>query len=194
MDSERWHKGLSLESFLDGMTTNQELTRDRLQRVELTPDDRAFFARFTAPLHALVITEDWCGDSVMNLPILARIVEAAPEMDLRIWVRAQSPELSEYYGARGIANIPIFTFLDANWSEIGTWMERPGPAHARIREWTAAHPEVAAILEAADLTLEEKRERLGQVTAGLLAEMEEWYANGLQRATVNEISALLLKA
>lgn len=35
MDSERWREGLSLESFLDGMTTNQELTRRRLQRVVL---------------------------------------------------------------------------------------------------------------------------------------------------------------
>jgi hypothetical protein len=194
MDSERLREGLSLESFLDGMTTNQELTRQRLRRVELAPDDRSFFARFTSPLHALVITEDWCGDSVMNLPILARIAEAAPGMDLHIWLRAQSPQLNEHYQARGITQIPIFTLLDANWSEIGTWVERPLPAHEQIRVWMAAHPEIAAILEATDLTPEEKRLRLRQVTAGLLAEMDAWYANGLQQATVDEIKTLLSKA
>jgi hypothetical protein len=193
MDSERWREGLSLESFLDGMTTNQELTRRRLQRVELTPDDHAFFARFTAPMHALVITEDWCGDSVMNLPILARIVEAAPGMDLHIWMRAQSPQLNEYYHARGITHIPVLTLLDANWSEIGTWVERPRPAHERIREWMAAHPEIADIREATDLTPEEKRVRLRQATAGLLAEMDGWYADGLQQATVDEIKTLLVR-
>ena len=162
--------------------------------MRLTPDDHAFFARFTAPLHALVLTEDWCGDSVMNLPILARIVEAAPGMDLNIWMRSQSPQLNEYYQARGITHIPFLTLLDANWSEIGTWVERPQPAHERIREWMAAHPEIAAIREATDLAPEEKRLRLRQVTAGLLAEMDGWYADGLQQATVNEIKTLLLRA
>jgi hypothetical protein len=192
MNQERWREGLSLESFVNGMAANQEITRRRLSEVKLTPDDCAFFARFTVPLHALVMTEDWCGDSVMNLPILARIVEVAPGMDLRIWVRAQSPELNEYYQARGIAGIPVLTLLDADWIEIGTWVERPQPAHAPIGEWLAAHPEVAALREATDLSPEEKGARFRQVTAGLLAEMEAWYERGLQQATMDEIKTLLL--
>lgn len=194
MDSNRWREGLSLESFLEGMTTNQEPTRRRLKQVVLTPDDEAFFRLFTSPVHALVMTEDWCGDSVMNLPILARIVQASSGMDLRIWMRAQSPQLNEYYEARGITHIPVLTLFDANWREIGTWVERPQPAHDRIREWMAAHPEIGAIREAVDLTPEEKRARLRQATAGLLAEMDGWYANGLQQATVDEIKTLLSRA
>jgi hypothetical protein len=31
------------------------------------------------------MTEDWCGDALMNLPIVARIVEALPGADLRLF-------------------------------------------------------------------------------------------------------------
>ncbi len=191
MDGARWRTGQTLEEFAATMQTNREATERRLHEVILPEADRADFARIKTPIHALVMTEDWCGDGVMNLPILARIVEAAPAMDMRVFIRSQAPDLNAHFVARGITHIPVFTFLDTDFNEIGTWVERPQAAHDRIKAWLSSHPEVEAIRTDPALTDEERRARLHVVGEGMLAEMEGWYADGLQQATVNELKSLL---
>lgn len=191
MDQAQWQTGLPLDEFVSGMQTHQADMRRRLREVRLAESDCADFVRVLSPLHALVMTEDWCGDSLMNLPILARIVEAAPGMELRIFGRAGSPDLNDYYTARNIKAIPVFTFLNADFNEIGTWVERPQSAHARVQEWLAARPEVEAIRNDPAFTDEARRARLRPLFDGMLAEMEGWYADGLQAATVSELKTIL---
>ena len=192
MDPARWQSGLTIDEFVAGMNTHQADMRHRLGEVRLPAGDRDHFARIESPIHVLVMTEDWCGDSLMNVPILARIVEAAPGMDLRVFIRSRSPELNDYYTARGITRIPVLTFLDGDFNEIGTWVERSQAAHAAVSEWMDAHPEVTELLQNQTMTAEERHRLLGEKFGGILIEMEGWYADSLQKATVDEIKALLV--
>jgi hypothetical protein len=191
MDRTRWQTGLTLDVFVNGMQTHQAAIQHRLREVTLPEADRADFARLTSLIRALVMTEDWCGDGVMNLPILARIVEAAPGMEMRVFIRSQAPDLNDHYVTCGITHIPVFTFLDADFHEIGTWVERPQAAHDRVKAWLAAHPEVDAISGDPALTDEERQAKLRAIGEGMLTEMEGWYADGLQQATVEELKSLL---
>lgn len=193
IDQARWQTSLTLDEFVNGMQTHQAEMRRRLREVTLSPADRDHFARLDSPIHVLTMTEDWCGDSLMNLPILARIVEAAPGMELRIFDRAGSPDLNDYYTARNIKAIPVFTFLDADFDEIGTWVERSQAAYARVGEWMTAHPQVAEFLQNTDMTAEERHHALQEQFGDLLLEMEGWYADGLEAATVAELKTLLLR-
>lgn len=43
----------------------------------------------------LVITEDWCGDASNTVPILARLAEAAPNLDIRLVKRDENPDLMD---------------------------------------------------------------------------------------------------
>ncbi len=192
VDRELWETGLTLDRFVDGIDTYQEETRRRLREVQLAPADARFFGRISTPVFVLAMTEGWCGDSLLNLPILAQIVAAAPGLTLRVFVRSTSPLLNAAYQARGITHIPVFTFFDADFHEIGTWVERPQAAHERIAQWRVAHPEFDTIRNALDLTNEQRRARLQLIAATLLPEMEQWYAEGIQSATVAELAALLV--
>lgn len=194
MDLRRWQTGLTLDEFVAGMNTHQADMRRRLGEVHLPAADRDHFAGVESPVHVLVMTEDWCGDSLMNVPILARIARAAPGMELRLFVRSQSAELDAHYTARGITHIPVFTFLDSDFNEIGEWVERSQAAHAAVGEWTAAHPEVTELLQDTTMSGEERHRLLGEKFGGMLTEMEGWYVDGLQQATVEEIKALLTPA
>src|SRR5947199_4410130 len=191
ISAENWQKGLTLEAYVDGMQHNQPATRRRLAEISLSPRDRELLSHAHQARHALVMTEDWCGDSLLNVPILAHIVAAVPGMDLRIFPRALSPELDAYYQARGITHIPVFTFLDADFHELATWVERPQQANDRLAAWNAAHPEVAAVRQDASLDADTRRQRLRALTVGQLDEMEGWYRDGAQQATVDEIEQLL---
>jgi hypothetical protein len=193
MDAARWQSGLSLDKFVAAMKTYHPEMARRLREVTLAQANREFFAKLDAPIHVLVMTEDWCGDSLMNLPILARIVEASSRMDLQIFVRAESPELKEYYAAQGIKAIPVFTFLDAAFDEeIGTWVERPQAAHARLHEWLAAHSEIDELRRDTTLSDAERRQLPRAKLGAMVIEMETWYADEWQQETVNEIKALLM--
>lgn len=194
VDYERWARGLTLPAFVDTLGELQADMRRRLRDVRLAPVDSLFFTFCSEPVYVLVMTEPWCGDSLMTLPILARIVEAAPSFDLRIVVRSESPELDSAYRARNIANIPVFTFFDADFREVGTWVERPRAAHEQIARWRAEHPALAAIRDDPNLQPDEKQARLEPLTGQLRRDMERWYANGLQSATVAELTVLLSDA
>ncbi|MDY0395066.1 thioredoxin family protein [Virgibacillus halophilus] len=79
----------------------------------------------------IAITEDWCGDAMMNTPILMRIAEAAG-MEIRMILRDQNLELMDQYLTNGTArSIPIFIFIDKNGEERAVW----GPRAARVQEF-----------------------------------------------------------
>jgi hypothetical protein len=194
MDSTRWRAGLTLAQFVEKMTAYQDEMRRRLDEVALSDADCAELARLNQPVHALVMTEDWCPDSLMNVPILARVVEAAPGMDMRIFIRSRSPDLEAYCQARDVRCIPVFTFLDAAFDEIGTWLERPQAAHERLEAWKAAHPEFDSTHRDPTLSRREHGARRRALLQSLPLEMEGWYAEGLQAETVKELKALLAEA
>src|SRR5262249_12839108 len=67
---ERFQQGMSLQQYLDQMTTNKDKFLQHMAEVTLGPEDRAVFASRTDKLNVLVITEDWCGDALVNFPVL----------------------------------------------------------------------------------------------------------------------------
>ena len=62
-----------------------------------------------------MITEDWCGDALYNLPVLAKMVEGAPNVEMRVFLRDRNPELMKYAEYEEIA----FTYQKITW----TWIE-----------------------------------------------------------------------
>jgi hypothetical protein len=186
--------GLWLEEYVEAMDQHQAAMLRRLDEVSLTAEDQRYFGQRERPRYVLVMTEDWCGDSLMNLPIVARIVEAAPQMELRIFVRSRAADLNRYYEERGITNIPAVTFLDEAFGEIGTWVERPQAGHSRVEAWAAARPgviELYGLYGDPSLTAEERRRLFDERFPEFKTEMEAWYEEGLQQAMVDEIKALL---
>lgn len=123
---ERFKQGLTFQQYLDQMTTNKEKFLEALATVEVTPEDRALFAGRREKLNVLVLTEDWCGDALTNFPVLARMVEGAPNVEMRVFLRDQSPDLMGQYLNRGLyKSIPVFVFFDEHMKELARFVERP---------------------------------------------------------------------
>jgi hypothetical protein len=190
MDAAQWDAGLPFDAYLAQMTMFQPVMRRRLDSVQLRPDERDALGRHGQVAHVLVMTEDWCGDAVLNAPIVMRIAEALPVADLRVFVRTAAPELNAHYAGRGIIAIPVVTFLDADFRELATWVERPRAADLLRVEWMAANPDFDLTRKPADLTPDERAFRVSKLKE-LLAAMEAWYDGGVQSDTVAEILALL---
>jgi hypothetical protein len=161
---QRFGQGMTFQQYLDQMNTNKDKFLETLAAVEVTPEERAVFKNRPEKLNVLVITEDWCGDALTNFPVLARMVEGAPNVELRVFLRDQNPDLMDQYLNRGLfRSIPVFVFFDEHMKEIARFIERP--------------PKVTELMEQRQLELRRQ----------LRAE----HGDAWRRAAADEIRALL---
>lgn len=123
---QRFLQGMTFQQYLDQMTTNKDKFMDGLAAVRVTPEQRAVFASRHDKLNVLVLTEDWCGDALTNFPVLARLVEGAPNVEMRVFLRDQNADLMDQYLNRGLfRSIPVFVFFDGDMKEVARFIERP---------------------------------------------------------------------
>lgn len=188
---EDWEKGLTMSALMAGMTVNQAAMQRRYQVVRLTAEEKSRLANLKNARCILVMTEEWCSDCLMNLPILARLAESAPATEIRFFIRKDWPELRSYFNERDIYSLPTVQIMDDAFVPLGVWVERPQAAHQRLAQWKAEHPEVERTRRRADLTSDQKREMLREASERLLLEMESWYNQGMQSETVREVTEVL---
>ena len=72
----------------------------------------------------LVITEDWCPDSLRTIPAVARLVDGLPEVEMRVFLRDANPDVMDQYLKRGqFRAIPVFAVFDEEMNEVGRMIE-----------------------------------------------------------------------
>ncbi len=161
---ERFMQGMTFQQYLDQMGTNKEKFIEFLKEIKIRPEDREAIRKLGKKLNALVITEDWCGDALYNVPVLAKLVEGNPNVEMRVFLRDKNPDLMDQYLNQGIyRSIPVFAFFDENMNEVARFIERP--------------PKVTEVIE----------KKMLEVRRALRAErLPEW-----RQAVVDEVRALL---
>ena len=123
MTPERFAQGLTFAQYLAQMRTNKERFEKRMADAEITPADRE--AIRGRKLKILVITEDWCGDALVGFPALARLVDDAPNVEMRVFLRDANPDVMDQYLKRGLyRTIPVIVFFDEQMNELARYMER----------------------------------------------------------------------
>src|SRR6476646_3532235 len=88
-----FYSGLTVQDYIEGMTKNRELFEANYGTFRLTSDELSALRDLKDALHILVLTEDWCGDAIRYLPVLARMAEQTTGWDVRIFYRDAHPEL-----------------------------------------------------------------------------------------------------
>ena len=161
---ERYDRGTTFAEFSAAAKANTDLWKKIYEHAEVTPD---LVTRAVAlgAWHLLVLAEDWCGDAVNTLPLLARLTEAAPNITLRVLARDQNLDLMDAHLTNGRSrSIPVVIFLDANYEERGWW----GPRPESLQAW--------AVDEGMALPKEERYKHL-----------RAWYARDRGHTTLDEI-------
>jgi selT/selW/selH-like putative selenoprotein len=134
VSKERFDQGLTYQEYKAQMTRNRERLEENEATVSLPPDDLAYFANLPQPLYVLALAEDWCGDVIANLPVLARLAQESGKLIVRVFLRDQNLDLMDRYLNQGqFRSIPVFVFFDQDFRELGHWIERP----ARMSELQA---------------------------------------------------------
>ncbi|MDA1128137.1 MAG: thioredoxin family protein [Chloroflexi bacterium] len=182
---ERFSQGFDYPSYIDQIKVNKARFEGFHGGFNLSPEDSAFFKelaqRPNGPAKMMVIGEDWCGDVIRGLPILAHIADAAG-IPISIFPRDSHPDImNEFLKDGKHMSIPVAVFYTANHEYICHWIERPAVAAREQSEIEKAiRDETPGIDDQA--FGRERRARTG-------AKADDWIA-----ATVVELKELLAES
>lgn len=127
----RWNAAPTFAQWLPGAQKNPDLWRAVYERARV-PDDLVARARAVGGRwHLAVLSEDWCGDAVNSVPVVQRLVEQVPGLDLRILGRDANPDIMDAHLTGTSRSIPVVMMLDADFREHGWW----GPRPRELQEW-----------------------------------------------------------
>jgi len=121
--------------------------------------------------HILVLAEDWCGDAVNTLPVIARLVERVANLELRVLPRDANLDLMDSHLTNGARSIPVALVLRADYSEQGWW----GPRPRELQAWVMGEGRVL-----------DKPARYREV--------RRWYARDKGESTVRELLDVMVGA
>ncbi len=168
---ERYETGLTFTDFLASARANADLWRAVYARAQVSDAEVARVIAAGRQWHLLVLVEDWCGDGVNTVPVMARLTERAPNVDLRILPRDANLDLMDTHLTAGARSIPIVLILDAAYQEQGFW----GPRPRELQTWV--------MTEGRPLDKESR-----------YREVRRWYARDHGASTVREIVDVIAAA
>ena len=179
---QRFSEGFTHADYMAQINVNKERMESFYRNFQVTSEDDAALKDLVAnpngPAKMLVLCEDWCGDVVRGLPVLARIAESAG-WEMRVFPRDQHHDIMNEFLKNGQwMSIPTAVFYTADHRYICHWIERPEAAEREIHEI-----EEAIKTENPEITEQEfGRERRARTAA----RAEAW-----QQLSVEEIIDLL---
>lgn len=114
----------------------------RMQRLnktlELQDDVVEAVSKVSERFVILAITEAWCGDAAQNLPAIAKIAELNPNIEFKLILRDEHPEIMDAYLTNGNRSIPKVIILKGDaLNEVGVWGPKPAEAMKLLAEFKA---------------------------------------------------------
>ena len=182
---QRFEEGFTYADYMAQINVNKDRMDGYYDNFKVTAENEASLKALASepngPTKMLVLGEDWCGDVVRGLPVLARMAEAAG-WNMRVFPRDQHHDIMNEFLKEGQwMSIPTAVFYTSDHRYILHWIERPEVADQEQREI-----EAAIRAENPDISDQDfGRERRTRTSA----RAEAW-----QQATVEEIINRLQKS
>ncbi len=168
----RYHAAPTFAQMLASATENVDLWKSIRARATVTDEAVRRVERLGGQWHLLVLSADWCIDSLSLVPYLDELAARAPNLDLRIVDRDTNLDLMDaHLSPTGKRAIPAIVLYDEQFEERGLWGSRPRALQEFLDTAAQALPK--------DEMAKAKR---------------RWYAVDRGRSTVEEIVALLERA
>jgi hypothetical protein len=164
VDAARWDSAPHFDAWLETVVRHRQYWLAAVARATI-PDDLAARARaLTARRRLVVLTEDWCGDAIDAVPVLARLAACTPALELRCLRRDLNLDLMDEHLTDGTRQIPKLLAYDDAFAERGSW----GPRPAALQAWVV-------------------REGMTLTSAARYEHIHAWHARDGGRGVVTEV-------
>jgi len=189
MDTQTFEQGYDAETYVANLRNYRTFVK-RLMGEASANDDHVMALKdategLEVPVRATMMTEDWCGDSACNTPVLADLFSRAG-IEFRVFRGSEQADLKEKYNSEGATHIPVVSLWDGSGREYVRWIEAPAAVDRKKTEWKAKHPEFTELYEK-QKTDKEAAKQFAALYRQFLEEMASWYKAGDWDDTTGEI-------
>lgn len=126
---------------------------------------------FTESITLLVITESWCGDAAHVLPVLNKVAESNTNIDLKLVLRDENPELMDAFLTNGNRAIPKAIIIDNKTGDIlNTYGPRPSEATGYVNRFIRLH---------------------GKLTPEFKEDLQHWYNKDKGQNVIEDVTQIL---
>lgn len=171
------------------------LLTQRYAETRLLPAVQNAMTRYPDILSILALVDGADPDTVAVLPIITRLLDSAPRIQLRVLgdeddltaLAMLLPDL-DVDAALEEWDLPQFLVFDEDWELQGQWGPRPAAAERNLEAWLSRYPDYEALAEDESDT---GIARFAEVTEKLVQEMRIWYNSGLSANCQTEFCDML---
>ena len=138
-----------------------KVSEDALQNIQ----------KFNKKTTWLVLTESWCGDAAHVIPVINKVAELNDNIDLRLVLRDENPDLMDAFLTNGGKSIPKLIAVDnQSGNVLNTFGPRPNTATQLVGDYKAKH---------------------GTITPEFKQDLQVWYNKDKGQSAVEELVKLL---
>ena len=137
-EQQYFEQGTSMKDYMDNMSQLKEESFAIYDAFEV-PNNNFIEKLKAANVHILTITEDWCGDAMLNNPIIRKIAEAA-DVEIRTVLRDEDTDLIDRHLTNGGRAIPIYIVLNEAGEVVAKWGPRAPKLQEMVMEGRAKLP------------------------------------------------------
>lgn len=188
---ELWEQGMDIAQYLGHMDQYQKEMKNRLRDVRITPSECQRMREYLKVRKLFILSDPGCSDCLMNIPIIVKMIECAPNITYRIYDRNIFPAFKSYLLEKNLNKIPLCYILDQDFNPVNFWMERPKSANKLMDQWKTENPDYEILKNSSIANDESKMRRLKTLKSMYLDEMWNWYDTNLQSETIKEVLAKL---
>ena len=134
--AETWTEALPYGAFLERHAEPRHMERwQRLyEQAGVTDEQRGLLASFTRRMHLLCVAGAWCGDCVLQGPVLQRIAEASPSVELRFVDRDAHAAVQDALRMNAGRRVPVVVLLSEDFEECGRYGDRTISMYRRMAQ------------------------------------------------------------
>ena len=140
------------------------------KKFQLLDPESTFFKELRIQQTWLVITESWCGDAAQTVPVLNKLAETSENIDFRVILRDEHPELMDHFLTNGTRSIPKLIILNSDLNVIATWGPRTAAATKLVNDY---------------------KEKFGKIDAEFKTQLQMWYNKDKGASIVNELMEIV---
>ena len=175
-----------MEDLVIAKSTTGEIDKDRIdftalnfnrsrrlnKKLQLSELEASIFRALSVKQTWLVITESWCGDAAQTLPVLHKMAEASANIELRIILRDEHPELMDNFLTNGTRSIPKLVILNSDHEVLTTWGPRTAEATKLVTDYKA---------------------KFGKIDAEFKTQLQLWYNKDKGASIIRELAEISRK-
>lgn len=132
--AQQWEQALPYAEFLErhGEPRHRERWQRIYEQVALGEGQRSLLAGFTRRMHLLCVAGAWCGDCVLQCPILERMQEASPSIAVRFMDRDAHADVQDALVVNAGRRVPVVVFLSEDFEECARFGDRTLSTYRRM--------------------------------------------------------------